>query len=67
MFFTVVGRGSLCEKVLRKAISWQPPAWEYIFCGSMHSTIDAQLPQKVPKQKSSQAKNFPNTEKMGDQ
>ena len=24
------------------------------FCGSMHSTIDAQLPQKVPKQKTCQ-------------
>jgi hypothetical protein len=27
---------------------------EYIFCGSIHSTIDAQLPQKVPKQKTCQ-------------
>jgi hypothetical protein len=42
--------GPLCEKVLGKAISWQPPG-EQIFCGSMHSTIDAQLPEKVPKQK----------------
>jgi hypothetical protein len=24
---------------------------EYIFCGSIHSTIDAQLPKKVSKQK----------------
>jgi hypothetical protein len=32
---------------------WHPPG-EYIFCGSMHSTIDAQLPQKVPKQKTCQ-------------
>ena len=32
---------------------WQPPG-EYIFCCSMYSTIDAQLPQKVPKQKTCQ-------------
>ena len=33
--------------------SWQPPG-EWIFCGSMHSTIDARLPQKVPKLKTCQ-------------
>ena len=43
------------QKVLRKAISWQPPG-EYIFCGSIHSIIHAQLPQKVPKQKTCQTR-----------
>jgi hypothetical protein len=51
---SLIGRGPLCEKVLRKAILWQPPG-ESIFCGSIqYSTIDAQLPQKVPKQKTYQ-------------
>jgi hypothetical protein len=53
ILFLLIGCGPLCKKVLRKAISWQLPG-EQIFCGSMHSTIDAQLPQKVPKPKTCQ-------------
>ena len=55
----LLGRGPLCEKVLRKAISWQPPRNKFSVVQCMHRCSITT--------KSSQAKNLPNTEKMGDQ